>query len=165
MRQASPATPPHDQQHGLYPNLVITSMSLSSSSRSRIRRWLRDTPETALSSHRPLKRRRDTSRCDIEASSSRGSSPGKRRHRNHDDLSTSTQSTSTSGSIALSDRTILAASIGAKRSTSPSWHLTQLRTAQPGGTADGDDDTTASNSTLVQPTAHSATMNHAHDHE
>ncbi|KAF1973269.1 hypothetical protein BU23DRAFT_554247, partial [Bimuria novae-zelandiae CBS 107.79] len=48
---------------------------------------------------------------------------------NNDDLSM--QSTSRLGSIDVSDRTVLTAPASAKRSTSPSRHLTQLRTARP----------------------------------
>ncbi|KAF1968775.1 hypothetical protein BU23DRAFT_540797 [Bimuria novae-zelandiae CBS 107.79] len=119
----------------------MASMFLSSST-SRIQRWLCDSPDT-VSPRRPpslseslaaapprlVKRRRDTSPCDMEDSSSRGSSPGKRRRQNNDNLSM--QSISQSGSIAVSDRTVLTAPASAKRSTSPSRYLTQLRTARP----------------------------------
>ena len=59
----------------------------------------------------------------------RSSSPGKRRRKEEDSLSG--QSASRTGSIVMSERTVLTATGSVKRTVSPSRHLTELRTARP----------------------------------
>ncbi|KAH8726136.1 hypothetical protein GQ44DRAFT_200383 [Phaeosphaeriaceae sp. PMI808] len=59
----------------------------------------------------------------------RSSSPSKRRRREDDSLPG--QSASRTGSIVVSERTVLTAPNSAKRTFSPSRHLTELRTARP----------------------------------
>ncbi|KAF1994105.1 hypothetical protein P154DRAFT_476490 [Amniculicola lignicola CBS 123094] len=113
-----------------------------SSSLDRVEIWLRDSQDATVAASpqrpptppkspastppRPLKRRRG---ADMEDSSPRSSSPGKRRRQNDD--GPARQSTSRPGSVAVSERTVLTAPGSAKRSTSPSRHLTELRTARP----------------------------------
>ncbi|KAH8726728.1 hypothetical protein GQ44DRAFT_156821 [Phaeosphaeriaceae sp. PMI808] len=62
-------------------------------------------------------------------SSLRSSSPSKRRRREDDSLLG--QSASRTGSIVVSERTVLTAPSSAKRTPSLSRHLTELRTARP----------------------------------
>ncbi|KAF2191734.1 hypothetical protein K469DRAFT_556144 [Zopfia rhizophila CBS 207.26] len=59
----------------------------------------------------------------------RSSSPSKRRRKEDDSLPG--QSASRAGSVVVSERTILTATGSAKRTSSPSRHLTELRTARP----------------------------------
>ncbi|PVH99590.1 hypothetical protein DM02DRAFT_614901 [Periconia macrospinosa] len=107
-------------------SLTLTS-SDSPSSLVRIQAWLQNTPPTTppLTAGGSQKRPHDTVM-------SRTSSPKRQRVDTDDVLPT--QSASQVGSISivdLSDRTTFNAPQGSKRSSSPTRHLTELRTATP----------------------------------
>jgi hypothetical protein len=125
------------------------SSSLSSSSSpslNRVQDWLRVSPDPELNAslfHPPipseppatapeqsLKRLPAASPCDTDhGNTPRSSTPTKRRRKDDDLLSE--QSASRTGSVVLSDRTNLAATGGAKRTSGPTCQLLELQTARP----------------------------------
>ncbi|KAF2811517.1 uncharacterized protein BDZ99DRAFT_518778 [Mytilinidion resinicola] len=122
----------------------MASSTLSSHSFDRVRDWLRASPDPALTASPlrpptpprspaiipPLKRLRDASPCNMDnGNPPRSSSPSKRRRKEDDSLPG--HSASCTSSVALSERTVLTATGSAKRTSSPSRHLTELRTARP----------------------------------
>ncbi|RMD39683.1 hypothetical protein DV735_g5444, partial [Chaetothyriales sp. CBS 134920] len=86
-------------------------------------RYDEDDEESAAATTQPLKRARDVYDMD-SGNPPRSCSPSKRRRKDVD-------STSCTGSVVVSERTILTATGSAKRSFSPSRDLTALRTARP----------------------------------
>ncbi|KAF2254344.1 hypothetical protein BU26DRAFT_136771 [Trematosphaeria pertusa] len=126
------------------PAMASSSPSCSSPSFNRIRDWLRASPDPALiaspfrpltppkspaATPRPPKRARDASPCDMDNNPLRSPSPSKRQRK--EDNFPSGQTASRSSSVVVSERTILTATGSAKRTSSPSRHLTELRTARP----------------------------------